>query len=80
MNSHETHLERTISAIPLPYYWAGAFVGVILFLISVIILTFFENSFEYIISFFILSTLIALQIMFVAWAHEKIRFLRRVSI
>jgi len=80
MNSHETLLERTISVIPLPYYWAGIFVGVMLFLISVIILTFFEKSFEYIISFFILSTLIALQIVFVVWAHEKIRFLREIFI
>jgi hypothetical protein len=80
MNSHETHLERTISLIPLPYYWAGTFAGEVLFLISVIILTFFEKSFEYIISFFILSTLIALQIVFVAWAHEKIRYLRDIFI
>lgn len=80
MNSHETHLERIISAIPLPYYWAGAFIAVVLFLSSVIILTFFEKSFEYIISFFILSTLIALQIVFVAWAHEKIRFLKDIFI
>ena len=80
MNSHETHLERIISVIPLPYYWAGTFAGEVLFLISVIILTFFEKSFEYIISFFILSTLIALQIVFVVWAHEKIRFLRDIFI
>jgi hypothetical protein len=80
MNSHETLLERTILAIPLPYYWAGTLVGVMLFLISVIILTFFEKSFEYIISFFILSTLIALQIVFVVWAHEKIRSLRDILI
>lgn len=77
---HKTHLERAISSFPLPYYWAGAIVGALFFLISIIIMAYLEKSFGNIVSFFFLSTLIAQQIIVVNWAHEKIENLKDIFI
>ena len=74
------HLERAISLIPLPYYWTGAFMEAIFFLISGLLTLFFERSFIYILSFFILSTLIVQETIFLIWAHEKIIFLKNIFI
>ena len=64
----------------LPYYWAGASVGALFFLISIIIMAFLEKSFANIMSYFILSTLIAQQILIIIWAHKKIINLRAIFI
>lgn len=80
MISHKMHLERAISLIPLPYYWTGAFMEAIFFLISGLLTLFFERSFIYILSFFILSTLIVQETIFLIWAHEKIIFLKNIFI
>ncbi|MCX6676398.1 MAG: hypothetical protein NTU95_00445 [Methanothrix sp.] len=80
MIRHKTHLERAISVLPLPYNWAGASVGALFFLNSIIIMALLEKSFAHITSYFILSTLIAQQIIIVVWAHEKILNLRDIFI
>jgi hypothetical protein len=80
MSTCKTHLERALSILPLPYYWAAAALGAFFFLISIAIMALLEGSFAHIIMYFLLSTLIALQIVFVYWAHEKITNLRSIFI
>jgi len=80
MSPHKTHLERAISILSLPYYWAGIVVGALFFLISIIIMAYLEKSFANIISYFIVSTLIAQQIIIVIWAHEKIKKLKDIFV
>jgi hypothetical protein len=80
MSTHKTHLERAISILPLPYYWAAAALGALSFFISIVIMALLEGSFAHIALYFLLSILIALQIVIVAWAHGKIINLKSIFI
>jgi len=69
---NKTHLERIISIVPLPYYWAWSIFGLAFLLISIGILYFFEKSFRFIYVFLVLSVLIAWQGAGLTWAHKRI--------
>lgn len=69
----KTHIERALSVIPFPYYWAWAVFGGATFLISFALLMIMEKSFYLIWIFLVLSLLIAWQSIGVVWAHRKMR-------
>jgi hypothetical protein len=68
----ETSLKRCMHIISHPSRWECALLGFLFFLISIISLLTFEKSFAYVEVFFILSFLIAWQIMIIFWTHNKI--------
>ena len=69
-------LERLVSIIHLHYYWGWViFAGIIFFGVSAAIF-YFENSFSYVLSIFIISILIAQQPIIIIWAHRKMRLLK----
>jgi len=80
MNAPRTHLERLLSLIPVPYYWAGAIIGAIIFISTSVITVWFENNLDYIWPCFVLSTLVALQSTIVFWAHKKIILFKDILI
>jgi hypothetical protein len=61
VQSNETHLEKLISSIPIPYYLGWALFSFAFLLISFIILLLFEKTFRYVDAFLILSVIIALE-------------------
>jgi len=67
----KTHIERALSVIPFPYYWAWAVFGGATFLISFALLMMMEKSFYFIWIFLVLSLLITWQSIGVVWAHKK---------
>ena len=69
---HETQLKRCTHAISHPSRGECALLGVLFFLISIISLLIFEQSFAYVGVFFILSFLIAWQSVLIFWTHKKI--------
>jgi hypothetical protein len=69
---NKTHLEWIVSLVPLPYYWVWSIFGLGFFLISLIILYFFEEYFTFIHVFLVLSVLIAWQGAGLTWAHKKL--------
>jgi hypothetical protein len=72
VQSNETHLEKLISSIPIPYYLGWALFSFAFLLISFIILLLFEKTFRYVDAFLILSVIIALEGTIISWAHKKI--------
>ncbi len=71
--SNETHLDRLISLIPLPYYLGWFFFSFAFILVSSLILLLFEKTFRYIDAFLIISVIIALEGTIISWAHNKIK-------
>ena len=69
--SQPLYLERFVSFVPVPYYWGWVIFAGIIFLSTSVVLLHFENSFSYILSFFILSIMIAQQPTIVIWTHKK---------
>ncbi|MBN1235017.1 MAG: hypothetical protein JW999_03095 [Methanotrichaceae archaeon] len=77
---HNTHLERALSIIPFPYYWAWAIFGGVSSLISFTIMLFFERSYTFIWVFLVLSALTAWQSIGVVWAHKRMSLFRNTFI
>lgn len=70
--SRMTHIDRFISLIPVPYYLGWLFFAAAFFSISCFVLMQFENSFQYIDVFLIISVIIALEGTAISWAHNKL--------
>jgi hypothetical protein len=73
---NQLFLEKVASIIPVPYYWGWTIFAGIVFLCTSIAIFYFENSFSYILTFFILSILMAQQPIIVIWAHKKMKLLK----
>jgi hypothetical protein len=71
--SPQLFLERFLSIIPAPYYWEWTIFAGIIFLSTSVVLLYFEKSISYILSFFILSIMIAQQPIIVIWTHKKMK-------
>ena len=69
----KTHLERILCIISFPYYCGGIILGGASFLISFVILLFFEKSYQLIWVFLMLSALISFQSVGVIWARNKMK-------
>lgn len=69
----ETHLEKFISVIPVPYYLGWLLYAMVFFSISCLVLMLFEKSFRYIDGFLIISAIISLQGTAINWAHNRIK-------
>lgn len=66
-------LERFVSIIPVSYYYGWAIFAGIIFISTSAILLYFEKSSAYILSFFILSIMVAQEPVIVIWTHKKMK-------
>lgn len=69
-------LERIVSIFGVPYYWGWTILAGIIFLLNISAIFYFENSFRYILTFFMLFILAAIQPSIIIWANKKMKVLR----
>jgi hypothetical protein len=78
--SRNTHLEKLVSLIPVPYHLGWLLLAAAFFSISYLVLTLLEKSFMYIGAFLIISAIIALEGTAISWAHNRIKSFKDVLI